>query len=423
MSEDDDRLRAHLRAMAVVNHDLAERIDVGDRARRAAAGEAWLAEAPGSTDLEGARLARFPDGVIWLLEGDQRRIVRSGLLVAALERVLGAREDLADDDHEWVEGPPVEVLEAPSGPPFLVIAGHRVPLRGLPLPHPVSAPATNRLGEGPTLDVATVPVTDPTPAPAAEREVPDGPLPTFLIIGAQKSATRWLRTNLDEHPEVFTAPGEPGFFNDEDRWKREGIDGYRSHFVGWSGEPNVGESTPGYMMWTQRPEVVAARIHRALPEVRLIALLRNPVDRARSAMLHHILKKRLPDDTDLLELIRRVPPEQDQLGLVSGGWYAASLAPYVELFGDRLLVLLHDDVLADPTGSFTRVISHLGATPFTPPNLGRFRESQETLLPNVDSLGPDTRRELHEYFRDDIAQLSEMLDRDLSLWDPDRDES
>ena len=49
------------------------------------------------------------------------------------------------------------------------------------------------------------------------------PLPTFLIIGAQKSATRWLRLNLGLHPDVFTARGELEFFNNGDRYRAEGV--------------------------------------------------------------------------------------------------------------------------------------------------------------------------------------------------------
>jgi hypothetical protein len=418
MSDEHHRLKQHLLALTAVNHDLAARIDTGDRARRAEAGAEWAHAEPGTTDLESVHLGRAPDGVTWLIEGDQRRAVRSGLLAAALEAVVGKRGELDARDAEAVEGPPVEVLEGPSGPPFVLIAGHRLPLRGLPLPHPV--PALPDLIDGPQVDVSQVGAAGARSRRALDDEPALGPLPTFLIIGAQKSATRWLRTNLDAHPEVFTAPGEPGFFNDEDRWKRDGLDGYRRNFVGWDGEPHIGESTPGYLMWTQRPEIVADRIHRAIPDVRLVAILRNPVDRARSAMMHHILKGRLPEDTDLLGLVQRVPPEQDQLGLVTGGWYAASLEPYVELFGDHLLVLLHDDVSADPTRCYARVLSHLGATPFTPPNLGRFRESQETLLPSVEAVDLDARRALYEYFRDDVARLEGLIDRDLSMWDPDR---
>jgi hypothetical protein len=77
------------------------------------------------------------------------------------------------------------------------------------------------------------------------------PFPTFLIIGAQKSATRWLRRYLEEHPEVFTFEGESAFFNTE-RVKRE-LEDYRQDFEGWSGEQIVGESTSVYMMWREDP--------------------------------------------------------------------------------------------------------------------------------------------------------------------------
>ena len=85
-------------------------------------------------------------------------------------------------------------------------------------------------------------------------------------------------------------------------------------------------------------------------------------------------------------------------------------------------MLLHDDVSADPTRCYARVISHLGATPFTPPNLGRFRESQETLLPTVEAVDLEARRALYEYFRADVERLEGLIDRDLSMWDPDRAE-
>src|SRR5690349_3233083 len=113
------------------------------------------------------------------------------------------------------------------------------------------------------------------------------PIPTFLIIGAQKSATRWLRMNLGEHPDVFAASREIEFFNSK-RFERDGVDWYRAQFDGWSGERIVGDATPGYMFWRHRPDVMAERMHETVPDVRLIAILRNPVDRAHSAVLHHV---------------------------------------------------------------------------------------------------------------------------------------
>ena len=91
------------------------------------------------------------------------------------------------------------------------------------------------------------------------------PLPTFLIIGAQKSATRWLRLNLGLHPDIFSARRELEFFNNGDRVERAGLVSYRAQFEGWSGEPFVGEATPGYMFWHHGAAVVVGTHPRGGP--------------------------------------------------------------------------------------------------------------------------------------------------------------
>jgi len=250
------------------------------------------------------------------------------------------------------------------------------------------------------------------------------PLPTFLIIGAQKSATRWLRYNLGLHPQVYTADTEIQFFNDGKRFNELGPDWYRAQFAAWDGVPFVGEATPGYMFWRHRPAVVSDRIHSVVPHVRLIAILRNPVDRARSAMLHHIAHQNLPKDADLLELVRSVEPERDKLGIVSGGWYADSLAPFFDIFGDQLLVVLHDDISADASGLYARALEHVGASVSEiPADLAEvrfaYRQRRGVDAESTQKLSIDERRALYEYFASDIAKLEKMLDRDLSQWSPE----
>lgn len=248
------------------------------------------------------------------------------------------------------------------------------------------------------------------------------PLPTFLIVGAQKSATRWLRMNLGLHPDVFAASVEIEFFNNIERFEKLGPAWYRSQFEGWDGEPIVGEATPGYMFWRHGTATLAERVRSVVPAVRLVALLRNPVDRAQSAMIHHIEGGALPGDTNLVELARSTPPEREPLGIISGGWYAASLEPYLDRFADQLLVCLYDDVEDDPRRVYDTVLRHVGASPdFVPPKLERVRFSYQERAskePNRQPLSIDDRRDLFEYFADDVARLETMFGRDLSVWDP-----
>lgn len=247
------------------------------------------------------------------------------------------------------------------------------------------------------------------------------PISTFIVIGAQKSATRWLRFNLGEHPDVFAAPNELHFWNNDKRVRKLGLDGYRSQLIASGGEPIVGEATPGYMIWRHHPSDVARRIKNHLPEARLIAILRNPIDRANSALMHHMRHERLPRSSRLIDVVReRTPPEKDRFCLVSGGWYAASLAPYIKDFGPQLLVLLHDDAVDLPAVTYRAALRHIGAAEdFVPRDLTQVRFSGSRARPeHRHEPTPDERIALWHYFRDDVARLEEALGRDLSHWRP-----
>jgi hypothetical protein len=107
--------------------------------------------------------------------------------------------------------------------------------------------------------------------------------PTFFILGAPKCGTTALAQMLAEHPEVYVSrPKEPHFF---DAGYDRGLPAYlRDHFGGWDGRGVAGEATPSYLS----VPYVAARLRRDVPHARLIAILRNPVQRAYSSwwMLH-----------------------------------------------------------------------------------------------------------------------------------------
>jgi len=128
--------------------------------RRGNAAGAWLAglSASATATDRSAEIVTRPDGSVHLRDGAAHRKITSGLLLPALEERYGARRPATEPELEaWVEGPPVEILEARTGLPFVVIGGVRVPIRNLPLPHPVGASTLDGLPEGPALDISRSP--------------------------------------------------------------------------------------------------------------------------------------------------------------------------------------------------------------------------------------------------------------------------
>src|SRR5690606_6842897 len=112
-------------------------IIAGEARRRALAAQEWRAEL-GKEVSSAPTLVSDPEGKVYVVEDGRRRRVSAGLLVPALERALGPVRAVSEAElASWTEGVPVEVLEAPSAPPFVVIGGERRSLRGLPLPHTV----------------------------------------------------------------------------------------------------------------------------------------------------------------------------------------------------------------------------------------------------------------------------------------------
>lgn len=252
-----------------------------------------------------------------------------------------------------------------------------------------------------------------------------GRLPNLVVIGAQKSATRWLRDVLNAHPDVAMAGRELEFFNHH---YAHGLDWYAKQFT-HDPVPVVGEATPGYMMWTDDPRRSAARIDGVLPGVALVALLRNPVDRLTSAFVHHARMGRLTSRRSVFEHVMESDPETDPMGLVSGGWYGRSLEPYKRRFGDRLLVVLQDDVKSEPARVYSRVLAHAGVEPsFRPAGLGAVRHSNRDDVPPqvlaAAKLSDGQRADVYDrFFAEDVQRLASLTDETLSRWEPARGQS
>lgn len=272
-------------------------------------------------------------------------------------------------------------------------------------------------------------------------------LPTFVIGGAQKAGTTSLHWRLKSHPEVFIPdkPQEIHYFDDERNYAR-GVDWYERLFAGWSGQECVGQTSPRYLY----DPACAARIHDLLPDVRLIFLLRNPIDRAYSHYWHSL---KLGFETLPFEqALEREPERLAQGGLslrdhsyLDRGRYAEQLSRYFALFPrERVLVLTEgggetrDDACArflsiDPARFPARSsspkqsnASRLPRLPFVQRWTRHFRDALPRVVAGIDRLNlrtaayppmaEATRQRLRERLEPEIEALERLLGRDLPAW-------
>ena len=274
----------------------------------------------------------------------------------------------------------------------------------------------------------------------------NGRLPHFVIIGAVKGATTWIHNQLQDNPAIYLPAPEPHFFSQE---HAQGLDHYRRFFDGARPDQILGEKSADYLAHPDAP----ARLAAALPEVRLVVQLRNPVDRAYS---------------DYKMLVRRGTvtkgPEHyldgrpnDQPRFLEDGLYAQHLRRWLAHFdAEQIKILLFEDVKAAPEASVAIVSDHIGAPRHYSTQVGsdpRNDSSERFLpLPVRTALAPlkeavrplrgkamfervrgvfarqiaypplpaALRQRMVDYYARDIADLEELTGRDLSHWRQDR---
>lgn len=272
-------------------------------------------------------------------------------------------------------------------------------------------------------------------------------LPNFLIIGVQKGATTWLANNLGEHPDVFIVEQkEIHFFHS--RFEK-GLAWYESHFNDWAGQTSVGEATPGYIYYPDVPAKIQATLGN---EIKLIASLRHPVDRAYSAFWMFLSRGIIPADADFRALFC-----QDVHGFKNRGYYFAQLSRYFEYFPcENFLILIYEKMKQDNNKALEQCWEFLGVDSQFVPNAlnttankridmsifhyqiwGSHRAMKELLPRNVgkplaslgrhvfnwlpkkkgyEPLAEELRQELFNDFMSDVKRLEDLLDRDLSIW-------
>ncbi|MEW6078822.1 MAG: sulfotransferase domain-containing protein [Thermodesulfobacteriota bacterium] len=242
-------------------------------------------------------------------------------------------------------------------------------------------------------------------------------LPDFIIIGAMKAGTTSLFSALTQHPKIIRShTKETHFFNSH---YHRGLYWYRSNFPfarRLAGGGKTGEATPQYIYH----ELVPERIHQTLPEVKLIAMLRNPTERTISQYFHEVRKGR--EDLPMMKAFRA---EEERLAGVlrkddfanplyihasykKRGVYHEQIRRFLRYFPrEQLLVLDSDEFFADPAGSIKPVFQFLEVDEAFPvdgiehKNIGWNRTRVE----------PEVYEYLNDYFAPHNRELYSLLGR------------
>lgn len=248
-----------------------------------------------------------------------------------------------------------------------------------------------------------------------EGQESGGALPTVIVIGAMKCGTSALHRYLDAHPQAgMSQPKELNFFfGDADApsstpWERgnwhRGLDWYRSQF-----RPDVrvrGESSPGYTS-PDHPEV-PERIAQVVPDVHLLYLVRDPIDRAVSQWRHHRAEgtESRPVEEALLD-----PTSQ----YLARSRFHERLLPFLRHLPDaRYTIVAQEELLTDRRATLRRLFEALAIDPtfWTDAYEGR-----EHVTPGPPPQVPaGLRGRLAGELRDDAERLRGLVGRELPAW-------
>jgi len=240
--------------------------------------------------------------------------------------------------------------------------------------------------------------------------------PNFLILGTQKGGTTSLYEYLCHHPRVIpNLHKEVDFFI----WQYyRGLDWYISHFppLPKGGNFITGEASPSYMVDGR----VCDRLWEAFPDVRLIFILRNPVDRAFSQYQDHVnwmgrehrsLEEAIADEIAIIETLDDLTLAErefwmTQYGYLLRGMYVYFLEKWMRRFpAEQMLILKSEDFYAHPQKTLKQVFEFLGLPDHPLPEYHRYTAGSYSQIP--DRL----RQTLADFFRPHNQKLEEFLGR------------
>jgi len=260
---------------------------------------------------------------------------------------------------------------------------------------------------------------------------------TFLMVGCQRCGTTWTAAALSSHPSVYLPEKKQSYFFD--RYYDKGIDWYMERFTGVERQHKaVGEIATGYCLRDAVP-----RLAKHFPDIKLIMVMRNPVDRAYS---NFQTRKMEFNCSSFEEAIESYPD------ILERGQYSDQIDELLKYYKrDQILFLLYDDLYADDRDYLKTILDFIGVDSSIESKLiGQrmnaavfptirntlhkigfdpvvrvfrksffgdwLRRSRKRKGSGYSPMDPSTRKKLIKHFRSHNDRLSSQLQRDLSDW-------
>lgn len=249
-------------------------------------------------------------------------------------------------------------------------------------------------------------------------------LPSFIIIGAQRCGTTSLYDYLSHHPQIIPSPVKELFYFDD--YYTRPIEWYKSFFPTEKEREKLerdlvasvitGEASPSYFFHPY----AAKRIKETLPDVKLILVLRDPIERAYSHYNHikRLNREPLSFEEALEKELERITPDVEKLArdenykadqrrdysYLTRGYYAKQLKEWYKHFPkEQLLIIQSEEFYRETPKVYDEIVEYLGLNSYTLPTF----EAKNAL--KYAKMAPETKEKLKAYFAPKNEELYELL--------------
>src|SRR5256714_12761699 len=238
----------------------------------------------------------------------------------------------------------------------------------------------------------------------------------FILAGAQKSGTTALHYLLSTHPDITMGDQQEVHFFDDDEIFSGPVDYelLHRHYPGVSGSTIAGDCTPVYIYWKPAIE----RIWKYNSKIKLLILLRNPIDRAFAHWNMQRFRGREP--LDFFDAVREEQTritgapalEARRFAYVDRGFYGRQLARLFKFFPrEQLKIVKFEDFTGKQVETLVSIFSFLGRKPLRP-----VRSKDRNVVPYERAMNWEERVFLYHLFAEDIAKVEQLLGWDCSGW-------